>query len=471
MEQRVPGHVADLGRAVHGAARAEDLQPAHGPLRAGRHHLQHLLRLVPRPRLIALWRRRRWSCSSCRPSSSSRRAQKPALVHHRPGGGEAQEAFGSPARLEPLAGPARLRRAWSGSRAGTVRMGSDAHYPEEGPARASRVDGFWIDRDPVTNAALRRASSPPPATSPSPSGRSTRRTSPARRRRTSSPGSLVFRRTPRPGRPAPPEPVVGLDARRVLAAPGGARSLARRPRRPSGRPRRLRGRRGLRRLGRTGAAHRGASGSSPPAAGSTARSTPGATTPSAAAQRLANYWHGDFPWRAGARLRPHQPGRRLPAQRLRAATTWPATSGSGPHDWYARATRRTSTRVLRAPQPAGAARGELRPGAAAVPRPAQGHQGRLVPVRRQLLPALPPGRPATADGRHRHEPHRLPLRGSSPARGLTASFTATSARREARRRERRPLPPGRRAPEPVPARAASPAVAPASSRPTGDGAG
>jgi len=34
---------------------------------------------------------------------------------------------------------------------GTFRMGSDVHYPEEGPARAVSVDGFWIDRHPVTN--------------------------------------------------------------------------------------------------------------------------------------------------------------------------------------------------------------------------------------------------------------------------------------------------------------------------------
>ena len=30
-------------------------------------------------------------------------------------------------------------------------MGSDAHYPEEGPAHEARVDGFWIDRRQVTN--------------------------------------------------------------------------------------------------------------------------------------------------------------------------------------------------------------------------------------------------------------------------------------------------------------------------------
>ena len=40
----------------------------------------------------------------------------------------------------------------------------------------------------------------------------------------------------------------------------------------------------------------------------------------------------------------------------------------------------------------------------------QGRQGRLLPVRRQLLPALPAGRAPAAGRRHRNEPHRLPLR-------------------------------------------------------------
>jgi len=35
--------------------------------------------------------------------------------------------------------------------AGTFRMGSDRHYPEEAPAHFVKVDGFWIDRRPVTN--------------------------------------------------------------------------------------------------------------------------------------------------------------------------------------------------------------------------------------------------------------------------------------------------------------------------------
>jgi formylglycine-generating enzyme required for sulfatase activity len=35
-------------------------------------------------------------------------------------------------------------------------MGSDAHYPEEAPAHRVWVDGFHIDRFPVTNARFRR---------------------------------------------------------------------------------------------------------------------------------------------------------------------------------------------------------------------------------------------------------------------------------------------------------------------------
>jgi sulfatase modifying factor 1 len=34
---------------------------------------------------------------------------------------------------------------------GTFRMGSEKHYPEERPVHRVTVDGFWMDRAPVTN--------------------------------------------------------------------------------------------------------------------------------------------------------------------------------------------------------------------------------------------------------------------------------------------------------------------------------
>jgi len=39
---------------------------------------------------------------------------------------------------------------------GTFTMGSDRHYPEEAPAHRVSVDGFWMDRAPVTNAQFAR---------------------------------------------------------------------------------------------------------------------------------------------------------------------------------------------------------------------------------------------------------------------------------------------------------------------------
>lgn len=39
---------------------------------------------------------------------------------------------------------------------GTFLMGSNRHYPEEAPVRRVSVDGFWIDRAPITNRQFRR---------------------------------------------------------------------------------------------------------------------------------------------------------------------------------------------------------------------------------------------------------------------------------------------------------------------------
>jgi formylglycine-generating enzyme len=39
---------------------------------------------------------------------------------------------------------------------GGFRMGSDQHYPEEAPSHRVAVDGFWIDRTPVTNRQFKQ---------------------------------------------------------------------------------------------------------------------------------------------------------------------------------------------------------------------------------------------------------------------------------------------------------------------------
>ena len=39
---------------------------------------------------------------------------------------------------------------------GTFTMGSDRHYREEAPSHRETVEGFWIDRWPVTNAQFRK---------------------------------------------------------------------------------------------------------------------------------------------------------------------------------------------------------------------------------------------------------------------------------------------------------------------------
>ena len=137
---------------------------------------------------------------------------------------------------------------------GTYRMGSDKHYPEEAPVHRVTVDGFWIDRTPVTNRDFRKfvndtgyvtfAEIAPEA-----------KDYPGALPHMLKAGSLVF---------APPKhavdlrdlgPVVEIQVRRQLASTLRAAQLDQRPRRSSGRSRRLSRRGGLREMGRKGIAH------------------------------------------------------------------------------------------------------------------------------------------------------------------------------------------------------------------------
>src|SRR5262249_42785984 len=53
--------------------------------------------------------------------------------------------------MQSTASATRTRNGMVWLPGGTFRMGSDRHYPEEGPAHEVTVDGFWIDETPVTN--------------------------------------------------------------------------------------------------------------------------------------------------------------------------------------------------------------------------------------------------------------------------------------------------------------------------------
>ena len=75
---------------------------------------------------------------------------------------------------------------------GTFRMGSDKHYPEERPVHRVTVDGFWMDRAPVTNERFARFVDATGHTDLRRDCRRRPRTIPARCPRCCMPGSLVF---------------------------------------------------------------------------------------------------------------------------------------------------------------------------------------------------------------------------------------------------------------------------------------
>jgi formylglycine-generating enzyme required for sulfatase activity len=194
-------------------------------------------------------------------------------------------------------------------------MGSDAHYSEEAPVRSVAVDGFWIDVYQTTNRQFAEfvddtgyvtvAEHPlDPADYPgAPLENLT-------------PGSLVFTRT-----------TGAVDLRHLSQwwtwTPGASwkhpegpsSSLAGRDDQPV-----------VHIAYDDAAAYATWAGKSLPTEAEWERAARGdlaeavyvwGNEPERSDQRLANYWHGDFPWRPRTGLRRKVTCRRLPAERLR----------------------------------------------------------------------------------------------------------------------------------------------------------
>ena len=146
---------------------------------------------------------------------------------------------------------------------------------------------------------------------------------------------------------------------------------------------------------------------------------------------MANTWQGEFPWQnlLEDRYERTVPGEVLPARMATASTTWRGTSGSG---------RRTSTRRDTAAEMTHACCGPPanprvtspdlsynvgQPGRAV---PAPRREGRLAPVRAELLPPLPACGPPGAVDRHVDGPPRLSLHRSTEVTDTPCGISSLS---------------------------------------------
>ena len=279
------------------------------------------------------------------------------------------------------------------------------HYPEEAPVHRVTSTGFWIERTPVTNTQFRRFVKRP-AMSPSPRGA----------------GPKGLSGCPAPhaqaglARFSPPHhpvelrdwPMVAVHRRQLAALRTGAsstgstttRSCTSRTRTPrptlAGPARSCRPR---------------PSGSSPRAAGSRAEFAWGDEF-TAGGRQMANTWQGISRSRTSC-----EDG----YKRTSPVEAFPP-NGYGIHDMIGNVWEWTTTAIAPGTRPMPRRRAASRRTRAAergrratIPASRRSGfrarcQGRLAPVRAELLPPLPAGGAPCAAGRHLHQPRRVPVR-------------------------------------------------------------
>ena len=293
---------------------------------------------------------------------------------------------------------------------GTFAMGSEDFYPEERPVHHVNVDGFWMDETPVTAADFRRFV------------RETKHVTVAERPLDPEeypdadpallvPGSLVFRGTSGP---------VDLDDyRNWWEYVAGAFW-----KRPGGKGTTINGRDNhpVTHVAYEDAeAYAAWAGKDLPTEAEWELAARGGLEGAVFAwgdehfpdgKAMANTWQGEFPWQ-NLKLDGYErtsPVGSFPPNGYGlydiTGNVWEWTS-----DWFApRHAGRGREPMLRPVEPAGhVGRAELQLRPARRAHPAQGDQGRLAPLRAELLPPLPPRRPPAADDRHVDVASRLPL--------------------------------------------------------------